>query len=157
MNSRAPESLETSVGFLITKAARSVKRELDERLTAYKVTSTQFITLSVLWEGDGITLTELGRSLYFDNPTMTGIIDRLERDGLVERQRDTEDRRSVKVFLTNKGKRLQNKLTPIANEVNQIALKTFSKKEKMNILSIFTQIWLNMNRDTTKGIKNDQR
>ncbi len=82
-------------------------RRFAQEISDLKLTVPQFFTLSTLQSlGGTATMGDLSRSTYQVSATMTGIIDRLVRDGLVERQRDTIDRRSVVVALTPSGQEL---------------------------------------------------
>jgi DNA-binding MarR family transcriptional regulator len=67
-------------------------------------TSPQWGVLSLLYEHDGQTIGTLSQQRAIDAPTMTGIVKRLEQNGVVERKHDREDRRVVKVYLTDEGR-----------------------------------------------------
>lgn len=129
----------------MTRTARSMKRALDAKLVKYNLTATQYIVLMKMWEQDGISITELGERLYFDNPTLTGIVDRMERDGLLQRQRNDEDRRVVNLYLTTKGKGLQPQLERLAEETDTEAWTGFTESQKKQILDHHERIWKNLN------------
>lgn len=137
--------LDGSVGFLLARAARSMKRALETRLSAYNITATQYIVLTVLDEQDGISLSQLGQQLYFDNPTITGIIDRMERDGLVERRRIADDRRVINIFLTEKSHALLEEIQPIAELTNREAMKEFTSKQKTEFVKTLHHVWKTTN------------
>jgi len=61
----------------------------------------------VLWEQDGPTVSELGERLFLDSGTLTPLLKRLEASGLVERQRDPQDERRVRITLTAQGRALR--------------------------------------------------
>lgn len=138
-------TLDKSLGFLMTRTARSLKRALDSKLANHDLTATQYIVLARLWEEDGVSLTVLGESLYFDNPTLTGIIDRMERDGLLIRQRDNEDRRVVKIVLTQKGRDLQRTIGGLAEETDSKAWNGLSESQRKEILNHLDRIWKTLN------------
>ncbi|MFQ5797434.1 MAG: MarR family winged helix-turn-helix transcriptional regulator [Bacteroidota bacterium] len=133
--------LDSSLGFLMTRTARSMKRALDARLLDQNLTATQYIVLARLWEEDGISLSELGERLYFDNPTLTGIVDRMERDGLLQRQRDEDDRRVVKVHLTAKGRTLYHDIGYLAEETDAESWEGFTESQKKELLNYLERIW----------------
>jgi len=137
--------LDGSVGFLLARTARSMKRALEARLSTYNITASQYIVLSVLDEQDGISLSHLGQQLYFDNPTITGIIDRMERDGLVERKRIADDRRVVNIFLTQAGRELLKEIQPIAETMNDEAMTEFTSKQKAEFMKRLHIVWKKMN------------
>ncbi len=145
-----------NLGFLLSRAARSMKRALDSKLSQYAITSTQYVVLEKLWETDGLSLTELGKSLDFDGTTITGISDRMERDGLVERRRHPDDRRVINIFLTEKGKKLKNSLAHCASDVNNAALDSLSKTERAQIGTMLEKIWETMtNKNSTTNRNSD--
>jgi DNA-binding MarR family transcriptional regulator len=143
-----------NLGFVLSRAARSMKRALDARLSPFAITSTQYIVLEKLWETDGLSLTELGKSLDLDGTTITGISDRMERDGLVERRRHSEDRRVISIFLTDKGKELKNSLADCASDVNSAALGSLSKTERAQIGTMLERIWEAMTNKNSTTNKN---
>ena len=138
------ERFDDSLGFLMTRTARSMKRALDMRLAEHSVTSTQYAVLYVLWEEDGLSLTDLGKRLYFDGPTITGIVDRMERDNLVERRRNDVDRRVIKIYLTKRGKNLKDTLLPLGPEVNKVATVDFTREEKSQLKWLLLKVWRSM-------------
>jgi DNA-binding MarR family transcriptional regulator len=121
-----------------------MKRALEIKLSKYGITSSQYTVLEVLGKYNGLSLTELGRLLYFDNPTITGIINRMARAKLLRRRRDTNDRRVIKVYLTPIGWELQSKLPKIAKKVNQKAVENFKDSEKQAILELSKRIHKNL-------------
>ncbi|MFQ6093426.1 MAG: MarR family winged helix-turn-helix transcriptional regulator [bacterium] len=138
------ERFDDSLGFLMTRTARCMKRALESRLAGHGITSSQYAVLYRLWEEDGLSLTELGKKLYFDNPTITGVVDRMERDNLVNRERNNEDRRVIKIFLTSRGKELKDVLIPLGPEVNRLATTNFSSEEKDRLKSFLERVWENI-------------
>jgi DNA-binding MarR family transcriptional regulator len=127
-------TLDSSLGLQMTRTARSMKRALDAKLVKHNLTATQYIVLARLWEEDGNSLTDLGERLYLDNPTLTGIVDRMERNELLQRRRDGDDRRVVNVYLTDKGKSLQKEIGHLAEETDAEAWKEFPESERKDLL-----------------------
>lgn len=145
---RAMESLHNSLGFMLNVAARQMRRALVQRLNEFGLTATQYITLWSLYECDEeIPLSQLGRKLFLDNPTMTGIIDRMERDGFLERVPDENDRRVIKVRLTKKSKALRGQIQEIATDIDQ-------RTSKMLNESVYNQTLDILKRLTNNGHEN---
>jgi len=138
-------ALDRSVGFLLNRAARSMKRTLEARLASYGITASQYVLLAILAKKDGLSQTQLGNRLSFDNPTVTGVVDRMERDGLVERRRTPRDRRVINIFLTQKARDVLSELQEIADDVNNRALEEYSPKERSHLINMLNSIWRNMN------------
>ena len=121
--------LQDSLGWLLNNAARLSSRRLSMKLADYNVTPPQWGVLVALWEQDGLSLSELAKRSFFDGPTMTGIVDRLEKAGLVVRRRDSTDRRVISVYLTDEGRKLQSILPPLSDEANEEAVAGLSQEE----------------------------
>lgn len=136
--------LNNSLGFQLVVAARSMKHALEIKLAEYGITSSQYAVLELLWKSNGISLSDLGKALYFDNPTITGIINRMARAKLLRRTRNRNDRRVIKVYLTPKGRELQSILPKLADAVNKQAVENFQKDEKEAILDLARRVHNNI-------------
>ena len=90
----------------------------------------QYALLKVLWEQDKQSGAELGERLLLDSATMTGLLDRLEQAGLVERKAHATDRRVNRVALTARGRDLQAPLDREMDQMNQDFLGAFPPEER---------------------------
>lgn len=91
-----------STQLAVNKLYRTLLKELD-------LTYPQYLVLMVLWESDHLSVAEVGARLFLDYPTLTPLLKRLEQQGLVRRQRSTEDERQVYVSLTEAGRGMQER------------------------------------------------
>lgn len=132
--------LEESLGFLLSQAARAFARDLQARLQPYGVTPSQLCVLSCLWEEDGLSGMVLGERARFDPPTITGILDRLERDNLVTRRRAEHDRRVVTVHLTENGAELRAALPKIALASNARAATRLDGEQAETLARLLRQV-----------------
>ncbi|MFZ2389035.1 MAG: MarR family transcriptional regulator [Polaromonas sp.] len=71
------------------------------------LTYPQYLVMLVLWEQDGLTVSELGERLFLDSGTLTPLLKRMESSGLVSRLRAAEDERRVHITLTAAGRQLK--------------------------------------------------
>lgn len=110
-------NIEKSVGFLLSKAYQRGWALFKEELDHFDMTPPQFALLAFLWQQDDLTQVELSEISQVDRTTLGGLIDRLEKIGLVERRPHPQDRRAHLIRLTNKGKEMQAPLTEIAERV----------------------------------------
>ena len=110
------------ISSLLAMAARRRTHRLNVKLAAYQVTPAQLGVLVLLWEQDGLPLTGLAQRARVEGATMTAMVDRLERLGLVERQRDGPDRRVIFICLTAAGRRLEAALLPLNEEADREAV-----------------------------------
>jgi DNA-binding MarR family transcriptional regulator len=108
--------IEDSLGYLMNYVAKLFARAHATCLEQHDVTIGQWAVLMFLWATNGLTQTELSRHVAIDDATMVRTIDRMERDGLVQRVRNTHDRRQLNIFLTDKGRSLRDSLVPPGRE-----------------------------------------
>jgi len=128
--------IEDHIGVLIKKAARLFEQVANKDLDKLGVTYAQTIFLIRLWENDGQNQMELAKSAGLKQPTVVRLLDRMERDELVTRIRNKEDRRVFNFYLTPKAKKVCQKLEAHADTMNSIASESIPKKdiEKLNQL-----------------------
>ena len=99
----AVPKLDEQICFAFYSASRAITARYRELLAPLGVTYPQYLVLMVLWETDAVTVTELGERLQLDSGTLSPLLRRMEKAGLVERSRRSEDERSVQVSLTARG------------------------------------------------------
>ncbi|GBF34023.1 transcriptional regulator [Desulfocucumis palustris] len=114
-------------------AARKLHKYYNNRFSEYGITLTQSFILFALLLQDGQNVKNLAERLSLESPAVTGLVDRLEKENMVQRRSDPGDRRALKVFLTEKGRLLADKLIPVANEFNK-KLKSQFSPEQVNSL-----------------------
>jgi DNA-binding MarR family transcriptional regulator len=95
-----PLHLDSMLCFAVYAAGHAFTRFYKPRLDAIGLTYPQYLVFMVLWEGDGITVKALGDRLFLDSGTITPLLKRLEARGLLRRERDEEDERQVRIYLT---------------------------------------------------------
>ena len=108
---------------LVRDAARGLVRSLQLRLTEHAVSFGHWAFLRVLWEADGLTQRELSERVGVMEPTTSAALHALEKLGYVRRERKAANRKSIYVFLTPAGAALKAKLVPLAEEVNEVAVR----------------------------------
>jgi len=131
-----PFCIDDSTAHLVTICHRLYARALQLRFAAHGVAVGQWPLLLYLWDEDGLTQKELSRRVHIEEPTTTRTLDRMERDGLVRRERNPKNRRQVHVYLTERGQTLRDELVPYALEVNGIATLGMSEQDKAKINSL---------------------
>jgi DNA-binding MarR family transcriptional regulator len=124
----APEGWENfvvcnSLGTIISTMGRMMDRALDAGLKQHGVTFGQWPILLFLWAEEGVSQRELGRLVAIEDATITRTIDRMVRDGLVERRPHPTDRRQHAIYLTPRGAGLRDLLIPIAININTSATR----------------------------------
>ncbi len=96
-----------------------------------------------LWGKDGVPIKTLCEKTSLDKSTLTGIIDRLERDGYIERKPSETDKRSTLISLTGKEQGFAKNIQKVSNQMNMIFYKGFSDEEISQFDSMLKRILIN--------------
>ena len=110
---------ENNLGIHLFKAYFSIYKYLIKVFVENDIENmnpTRLGILLALADEDGLIMSKLGQKLFLEKSTMTGVIDKMESDGLVERQSDENDRRALRIYLTPKAKRLNETIFHIIDE-----------------------------------------
>jgi len=134
-------------------AARLFGRELDRRIAPLGVTHGRWPVLQTLYEEDGLTQTELARRLSIEQPTMANTLKRMERDGLVRRAPDPDDRRQARIHLTEEARYLEKPLAASAREVNARALAGLDAAEAVVFMALLRRVVSNLLQSETDDIR----
>jgi DNA-binding MarR family transcriptional regulator len=113
----APRTLDGQLCFALYSANLAMGKLYRQLLADLELTYPQYLVMLVLWEGDGITVSELGERLFLDSATLTPLLKRLQTAGLVQRTRGTRDERQVIVTLTDEGRALREKAGQVPVDV----------------------------------------
>ena len=133
-----------NVNDLIGKIHRCMRRFFESQMKTYDITPPQFEVLLTLWTEDGLVLSELGRRLSRDGPTITGIIDRMENKKLVKRKRSMRDRRVIQVYLTPKAWEVQDNLMKMQQEAGKDITENFSENDIQTLDRLLYKILTNV-------------
>jgi DNA-binding MarR family transcriptional regulator len=132
------------LGYKLKLASQLMYRDFLERLEPYGLTPFHYLVLCCLWDEDGLSTTGIADKLKQLGATLTGVVDRMEARNLVYRERDSSDRRIVRVWLTDEGKQLMKLLPPLGAETIQRATNNISKAEQESVLQLLEQIVENL-------------
>lgn len=106
-----------SVGYRIKLLSQLLSRSFQEQLEPLGLTPFHWVVLCCLWKEDGLATSAIGEKLQQVGGTLTGVLDRMEERDLIRRERDRQDRRMVRIWLTDTGKELATVLPPIVMEL----------------------------------------
>lgn len=138
---------EDRLAHLVKDATRSLVRALQMRLVEHGVSFGHWTFLRILWEHDGITQRELSGKAGVMEPTTFAALKAMEQMGYVTRRRMPENRKNMYVFLTMKGRALKEKLVPLAEDVNRVAVAGISNADIARSREILIAIIENLARD----------
>jgi len=111
--------LENQLCFALHAASMAMTKVYHLHLKKLGVTYPQYLVMLVLWERDGLAVSDIGKRLSLDSGTLTPLLKRLEAAGLVSRLRDVEDERRVIVQLTAAGRKLKTQAKGIPGALLQ--------------------------------------
>jgi len=126
------------VGRALRQASKAYNRVLQERLAAYDIGLAEYLHLRTLWSHDGLSQIELSQRIGIEKASSTAVLNSLEEKELIQRKRNSEDKRKINVFLTIKGHGLKTTLLPAARTVALKAVEGFDENE-VRILTGFLQ------------------
>ena len=143
---------EDSLGYWLFYTQRCVEYAFSEALRMgcleqnkpYVITPPQWGVLALLYEDDGLTIGTISQRRGLDAPTVTGIVKRLEQSGLVKRLHDRQDRRIVKVYLTDEGWDSMRFMPDTALAFNNIMTQSFSAVEQRDLIAKLQKIIANV-------------
>ena len=121
----------------LSTETRRVTKELARRAN---VTGPQLTVVKLLETIGDLSLSELSDKIRAQNSTVTGIVDRMEREGLVLRVRSTTDRRVVRIHLTDKGQELAREIPVEPMEILRSALSGLTATETTELLRLMTKV-----------------
>ena len=108
---------------LVKDATRALVRALSARLAEHKVSFGHWAFLRILWERDGLTQRELSEQAGVMEPTTFVAVKAMERLGYVVRRKASGDQKRSYVYLTPRGRLLKSQLVPLAENVNEVAIR----------------------------------
>nr|WP_321454096.1 MarR family transcriptional regulator [uncultured Carboxylicivirga sp.] len=105
--------LENQLCFPVYAASRLITREYQPYLDELEITYPQYLVMMILWENDGMPVNDIAKKLILNTNTITPLLKRMEKQGLVSRERSSNDERKVIIKLTQKGNELKDKAIKI--------------------------------------------
>jgi DNA-binding MarR family transcriptional regulator len=132
---------------LVKDATRALVRALQMRLAEHEVSFGHWTFLRILWEHDGLTQRELSEQAGVMEPTTFSALKAMEQLGYVERRQLPDNRKNIYVFLTPRGRALKEKLVPLAEEVNRVAVTGLNPAEVSKARALLLAVIENLARD----------
>ena len=112
-------NLDHQLCFLVYSTNLALNQLYRKLLTPLGLTYPQYLVMLVLWEKDGLTVSEIGEKLFLESSTLTPLLKKLQSNGIVNRERSTKDERQVIISLTAQGHALKLKAVNIPLQVAQ--------------------------------------
>lgn len=138
--------MDENIGTLLAQVSRLLRRSFDERARGIGVTRPQWQVLSLLMIHAGSNQGALAEMLEVEPITLGRMIDRLQEAELVERRADPADRRAWRIFLTEKGEGLLEKLRPFGRDTLAMALEGVSEADRDQFMATLARVRSNLSR-----------
>ena len=132
--------LQRCINYLLTTAQHEVFQTFSAGLSQFNITPGQYGVLSCLWQHGSRTPKEIAQTLCLENSTISGVLDRMQKRGLIDRVVDANDRRSIRVVPTEEGEALKDGVLRLIEELNVQILSRFTAEQKEVLLDCLQQI-----------------
>ncbi|WP_168206249.1 MarR family winged helix-turn-helix transcriptional regulator [Labrenzia sp. PHM005] len=136
--------LDRKLGTLFSDIARFRRILFDQLATEYDLTHVQVFVLNHLHKEDGLTQTELSTRMDIGTVTVSGLVDRLEAKGYVERRPDAKDRRAKQVWLTPKMQEVWKKIGDSMRHMNSVTFEGVDEAEVEQLITVLRKARRNL-------------
>jgi MarR family transcriptional regulator, organic hydroperoxide resistance regulator len=136
--------LRETTSFALAKVCRAHRGNVEELLAQVGLHAGQEMVLVELWDRDGLRGGELASKLAVEAPTVTKTVRRLERRGLVERRKDSLDARCFRVYLTEAGRSLEERVARCWEKVEEETFAGMSAGERRDLHRLLTKVRANV-------------
>jgi MarR family transcriptional regulator, transcriptional regulator for hemolysin len=142
------DTRDESIGLFTSNTVKNIIRFLSMNIKNFDITPEQWTVLKRLSENDGINQKELAIKAEKDQPTVTRILDILERKELIIKKKNKDDRRSFILFITDKGSAVKEELSPIIEEIWEEKILTGISEED---LEVYRNVLVKMNENIERS------
>jgi DNA-binding MarR family transcriptional regulator len=132
------------INFLLGGIGRLQRAQMNEALSSVGVYAGQEMFLWHLWRQDGLTQSQLVERMCVQPSTVSKMLDRMEKAGLVMRQSDPGDSRASRVYLTEQGRRCQDAVGKVWKDIEQRLTEGMSLEERLLLRRLLLQIYENL-------------
>ena len=136
--------LDSYLPYLLNRAGARIAAAFSEEVRPLGATLQMRRVLAALREGDGRRMGDLSETTSIEVSTLTRLVDNMEKKGLVARRRDAADARVVALHVTPAGRRLAQRITPIAERYESVALAGFTAAEADILKAALRRLYRNM-------------
>ena len=126
--------LDNQLCFALYVSSREIIKKYKPLLDPLGLTYTGYITMLALWEKDDVTIKSLGKKLHLDSGTLTPLLKKLESNGLLVRERRSEDERNVYITLTDQGHALKKDSANVPRQL--ISSSSFDDESTIQLITL---------------------
>ena len=136
--------LEQYLPYLLNRAGARIAAAFNTEMRQVGASLQIWRVLAALREKDGRRMGDLSKTTSIEVSTLTRLVDNMEKDGLVVRRRDSDDARAVSLHVTPSGRRLTQRIVPIAERYEAVALEGFTPGEAAVLKKALRRLYDNM-------------
>ena len=136
--------LDSYLPYLLNRAGARIAAAFNAEMRQIGASLQVWRVLAALRERDGRRMGDLSKTTSIEVSTLTRLVDNMEKDGLVARRRDSGDARAVSLHVTASGRRLTQRIVPIAERYEAVALAGFSAAEAETLKAALRRLYANM-------------
>ncbi len=140
-------NMNQSLGFILNRTAIASKNLFSQLIKHYKISPEQWSVIFRIVQNPGVNQKEVADSTYKDQGNLTRMIDKLVEKEYVERFVDEHDRRSLKLYPTQKSSQLVQKVIPLSSMHNQTLTKNLTYAESEKLLTLLNKVYQNIQKD----------
>jgi MarR family transcriptional regulator, organic hydroperoxide resistance regulator len=136
--------MQDTVGYLMVQVFKAHRNEACKVLGDMGLYVGQEILLMYLWEQDGLIQSDLACKMQVEAPTLTKMLNRMEKAGLLQRRKDEEDARICRIYLTDAGRSLQQPITHAWSLLEKRILASLTLEEQLLLRRLLLQVHNNL-------------
>lgn len=138
-------NLNDCIAFITNKHNKEITEQFTQRLQNHNITRVQWTALYYIGDNEGITQKHLAQILDSNESSIVRLIDRMEKENIVRREKDPSDRRITKLFLTEDGMKKIQELLPIGEKFSRDCIKDISEEDLETFKRVLNKMVKNLN------------
>ena len=139
-------NLEDCIAFITNKYNKEITELFNQRLQEHNITRVQWIALFYIGNNEGITQRDLAQILDSNESSIVRLIDRMEKENIVKREKDPTDRRVTKLFLTEEGMKKRDEILPIGEKFSKDCIKGISDEDLETFKEVLNKMVKSLNK-----------
>ncbi|GAA0375114.1 MarR family winged helix-turn-helix transcriptional regulator [Bacillus horti] len=133
-----------TTSFFIVQLAKLHRQRISDEFAKLGIFVGQDMILKLLWEENGLTQTQIINKLKVEPPTITKMIHRMEKAGLLRRKRDSQDARVSRVYLTEQGYQLKEPIIQVWSRLDEALMEGITDQEQASLNKMLKRLLRNM-------------
>ena len=139
-------NLEDCIAFMTNKYNKEITDLFGQRLQEHSITRVQWTALFYIGKNEGITQRDLAKKLDSNESSIVRLVDRMEKENIVSREKDPADRRITKLFLTEEGMKKRDEILPIGDKFSKDCIKGISEEDLETFKEVLNKMVKNINK-----------